>query len=102
VRIQGPVGPSNQSGGDDTWRTGAEHLSDFGNQVKAVFDSLSAEAQIVRPLAPPMFLAGVFEAHVFRRTRPMADEYVARLSAKSFWCHTCFAGLGNIYSKFMV
>jgi hypothetical protein len=54
VRIQGPVGPSDQSGGDDTWRTGAEHLSDSGIRMKAVFDSLSAEAQIVRPLAPPI------------------------------------------------
>jgi hypothetical protein len=32
----------------------------------------------------------------------MADEYVARLSAKSVWCHTCFAGLANIPSKFKV
>jgi hypothetical protein len=33
---------------DATWRTRAEHLSDSGNRVKAVFDLLSAEAQTVQ------------------------------------------------------
>jgi hypothetical protein len=54
VRIQGPFGPSDRSG---AMLPGVQERSSFpahGNQVKAVFDLLSAEAQIVRPLAPPI------------------------------------------------